>query len=327
MKYKKLGNSDLEVSAVCLGMMSYGSKDWREWVLDTQEECDVHVKKALNLGINFFDTANIYSSGVSEIMTGKSLKKNAKREDVIIATKVGLPIPRSPEDRGLSRAQILKHIDQSLLNLGTDYVDLYQIHRWDYNTPIEETMEALHELVQSGKVRYIGASSMYAWQFCKANYIADLNGWTRFVSMQNHYNIIYREEEREMNNYCADEGISLIPWSPVARGIVNGTRTMTEFHTHRSKTDGYAKKLYNREVDFKVAEVVKAVAKEKGISGAELALAWLHQNEVVASPIFGATKLWHIEEAANSVNITITHDEKEKIEAAYKVNIVKPWNL
>lgn len=327
MIYKKLGNSDLEVSAVCLGMMSYGSKAWRTWVLDKQEDCDAHVKRALDLGINFFDTANVYSSGISEIMTGKSIHKLTKREAVIIATKVGLPVPKNPTQKGLSRSQILKHVDQSLTNLQTDYIDLYQIHRWDYSTPIEETMETLHQLVKAGKVRYIGASSMYAWQFCKANYVADLNGWTRFVSMQNHYNIIYREEEREMNNYCATENISLIPWSPVARGIVNGTRTREGAKTQRSKVDTYGQKLYNRVLDFQVADIVMEVAKEKGISGAEVALAWLHQNPVVASPIFGATQIWHIEEAVNSVHIKLTPNEIKKIEAPYEVNIVKPWNL
>lgn len=327
MIYKIIGNSDLKVSAVGLGMMSYGSKQWRPWVLDTQEDCNMHVKKALDLGINFFDTANIYSSGMSEIMTGAAIKKLAKRDEVIIASKVGLPMPNNPSEKGLSKTQILKHIDQSLKNLQTDYIDLYQIHRWDYNTPIAETMETLHTLIQSGKVRYIGASSMYAWQLCKANYIADINGWTRFISMQNHYNIVYREEEREMNRYCAEENISLLPWSPVARGIVNGTRTLNKFNTHRSKTDGYGQKLYNREADFEVAETVSKLAVQKGISGAELALAWLHQNPTVVSPIFGATQLWHIEEAANSVNIYLSKEEIITIEKPYQVNITKPWNL
>ncbi|MFK8009521.1 MAG: aldo/keto reductase, partial [Saprospiraceae bacterium] len=303
------------------------SKEWRKWVLDQQADCDAHVKKCLDFGINFFDTANIYSSGVSEIMTGRAIRKLVKREEVIIATKVGLPIPTDPSQKGLSRSQILKHIDQSLKNLETDYIDLYQIHRWDYQTPIEETMETLHELVVSGKVRYIGASSMYAWQFCKANAVADLNGWTRFVSMQNHYNIIYREEEREMNPYCASENISLLPWSPLARGIVNGTRTREGAKTIRTKVDAYGAKLYNREADFKVADAVMQVAKNKGVSGAEVALAWLHQNPLMASPIFGATQIWHIEEAAKSVNINLTPDEIEKIEMPYEVNIVKPWNL
>lgn len=327
MIYKKIGNSELKVSAVGLGMMTYGSKEWRPFVLDQQNDCDAHVKLSLDLGINFFDTANIYSSGVSEIMTGRAIRKYAKREDVIIATKVGLPIPADPSQKGLSRSEILKHIDQSLKNLQTDYIDLYQIHRWDYNTPIEETMETLHQIVQSGKVRYIGASSMYAWQFCKANYIADLNGWTRFVSMQNHYNILYREEEREMNPYCVDQNISLLPWSPVARGIVNGTRTRTQSTTLRSRTDAYGKKLYNRENDFQVADIVMEVAKNKGVSGAEIALAWLHQQPMMAAPIFGATQHWHIKEAAHSVEVKLTPDEIEKIEAPYEVNIVKPWNL
>ena len=326
MQYKKIGTSDLKVSAVCLGMMTYGSKEWRPWVLD-QQDCDVHVKRCLELGINFFDTANIYSSGVSEVMTGKALKKLAKRDAVVIATKVGLPIPKDPTQRGLSKIQIIKHFEQSLINLQTDYVDLYQIHRWDYTTPIEETMEALHELVKSGKVRYIGASSMYAWQFCKANYLAELQSWTPFVSMQNHYNIIYREEEREMNNYCEDQNISLIPWSPVARGIVCGTRTRNGGTTLRSKNDAYGDKLYSRESDFEVAEAVMEVAKNKGVSGAEIALAWLHQNPVVASPIFGATQLQHIEEAAHSTAIKLTKEEIETIEAPYKVNKVLPWNL
>ena len=326
MVYKQIGNSDLKVSAVCLGMMTYGSKEWRTWVLD-QTDCEAHVKRCLELGINFFDTANIYSSGVSEIMTGRALKKYTKREEVIIATKVGLPIPKEPTQRGLSKVQIIKHFEQSLKNLQTDYVDLYQIHRWDYSTPIEETMEALHDLIQSGKVRYIGASSMYAWQFCKANYLADLQGWTRFVSMQNHYNIIYREEEREMNNYCKAENISLLPWSPVARGIVSGTRTRNGGTTLRSKNDVYGDKLYSRESDFQVADAVMEVAKRKGVKGAELALAWLHQNPVVASPIFGATKIKHIEEAANSTEITLTKEEIEIIEAPYIINKVMPWNL
>lgn len=324
MIYKQIGTSDLKVSAVCLGMMTYGTKQWRKWVLTAQEDCDAHVKRCLELGINFFDTANIYSSGVSEKMTGKALKKHAKREDVVIATKVGLPIPTTPTQRGLSKAQILKHIDQSLINLQTDYIDLYQIHRWDSHTPIEETMQTLHQLVQAGKVRYLGASSMYAWQLSKANHVAELNGWTRFVSMQNHYNIIYREEEREMNNYCKDENISLLPWSPVARGIVCGTRTRQGGTTLRSKNDPFGDKLYGRESDYKVAEAVMEVAKNKGVSGAEIALAWLHQHPMMVSPIFGATKIKHIEEAAHSVEVVLTAAEIDFIEAPYEVNKVLP---
>ena len=327
MKYKQIGNSDLQVSAVCLGMMTYGTNRWRNWIFTEQADCDAHVKKAWDLGINFYDTANIYSSGVSEIMTGKALKKVARREEVIIASKVGLPIPIDPSQRGLSKAQIMKHVEQSLINLQTDYLDLYQIHRWDYQTPIEETMEALHQLLQDGKVRYIGASSMFSWQFCKANYLADLKGWTRFVSMQNYYNIVYREEEREMNNYCKEENISLLPWSPVARGVVCGSRTREGKHTLRSQNDPYGDKMINREGDFQVADAVMKVAAEKGVSGAEIALAWLHRNPIVASPIFGATQLKHIEEAAHSVEIELNDDEIARIEAPYQVNQVLPDNL
>ncbi len=327
MLFKQLGNSDLNVSAVCLGMMSYGSKQWRSWVLSQQDDCDLHVKRALEQGINFFDTSNTYSSGVSERMTGKALAKYAQRQDYIIATKVGLPVPDFPDRVGLSKEQIILNLEQSLKNLGTDYIDLYQVHRWDYQTPIDETLEALHSLVQSGKIRYIGASSMYAWQFCKAQYVADIKKWTRFVSMQNHYNIIYREEEREMNPFCKEEGISLIPWSPIARGIVCGTRTRNGGTTPRSKHDPYGDKLYNRECDFKVADAVMDLGRQKGVSGAEIALAWLHRNPIVASPIFGATKLEHIDEAVHSVFLPLSEEDVMSIEKPYEVNIVKPWNL
>ena len=327
MKFKKLGNSDLNVSAVCLGMMTYGSLDWRPWCIHNQSECDEHVKLALDLGINFYDTANIYSSGVSEIMTGKALKKFAKREHVYIATKVGLPVPKSPNDRGLSKVQIMKHVTQSLKNLDTDYIDLYQIHRWDYDTDIHETMVTLHELVKKGMVRHIGASSMHAHQLCEAQLIAEHNGWTKFISMQNHYNIIYREEERDMNVYCEKENISLIPWSPVARGLVCGTRTRDGGTTLRSKNDDYGAKLYGREADFEVADIVMNIAQEKNISGAELALAWLHSKKNMASPIFGASKLNHIREAANSTSIELSEEDIQRMEAPYKPNIQKPWNI
>ncbi len=327
MKYKIIGKSNLKVSAIGLGMMSYGTKNWRAWVLTQQKDCDAHVKLALELGINFFDTANIYSSGVSEIMTGKSLRKFASRHEVIIATKVGSPIPNDTSQRGLSKAQIVKQVNQSLRNLQTEYIDLYQIHRWDYQTHIEETLEALHELVQFGKVRYIGASSMHCWQFCKANYLADLLGWTRFVSMQNHYNIIYREEEREMNKYCLDEGISILPWSPNARGLVVGTRTRNGGTTLRSKNDSFGDSFYARETDFEIADRVMTLAKTKGVSGAEIALAWLHQNPIVASPIFGATKIEHIRNAAHSVRLTLTGEEIRQLEAPYCPNHIIPENL
>lgn len=327
MLFKQIGKSDLQVSAVCLGMMSYGSKSWRSWVLDSQRDCDLHVKKALELGINFFDTANTYSSGVSEMMASAALGKYAKREDYILATKVGLPVPNNTSRVGLSKAQIIENLEISLRNLGTEYIDLYQIHRWDYNTPIEETMEALHSLIKGGKIRYIGASSMYAWQLCKAQYIADLNSWTRFVSMQNHYNVVYREEEREMNAYCKEEDISLLPWSPIARGVVCGTRTRQGGTTPRSKHDPYGDKLYNRESDYKVADAVMDLGRQKGVSGAEVALAWLHQNPIVASPVFGATKISHIEEAAHSVFLPLTDSDIRSIEKPYEVNVVKPWNM
>lgn len=327
MVFKQIGNSDLKVSGVCLGMMSYGSKQWRNWVMDDQGDCDAHVELALSLGINFFDTANIYSSGISELMTAQSLAKYTSRDKVIIGTKVGLPIPNNPSQTGLSKKQIIINLEQSLKRLKTDYIDLYQIHRWDYLTPIEETMEALHQLIKSGKVRYIGASSMYAWQFCKSQYVAELNEWTQCISMQNHYNIIYREEEREMNPYCADAGISLLPWSPVARGLVCGTRTREGGKTLRSTNDPHADRLYNREIDYQVADAVMELADQKDVSGAEIALAWLHQNPIVASPIFGATKTDHIREAVHSLSIELSPSEIEQIESPYAVNIVKPWNL
>jgi len=327
MLFKQIGNSDLNVSAVCLGMMTYGSKSWRNWVMDRQEDCDIHVKRALELGINFFDTSNTYSSGRSEEMTGKALAKYGSRKDFYLATKVGLPVPNDDLRQGLSKEQIVLNLEHSLKNLGTDYIDLYQIHRWDYATPIEETLEALHALIKSGKIRYIGASSMYAWQFCKAQYLADLKGWTRFISMQNHYNVVYREEEREMNAFCKEENISLLPWSPVARGIVCGTRTRQGGTTQRSKHDPYGDKLYNRESDYKVGDAVMELGRQKGVSGAEVALAWLHQNPIVASPVFGATQLAHIEEAVHSVFLPLSEEDIMSIEKPYEVNIVKPWNL
>ncbi len=327
MIYKQIGQSDLNVSGVCLGMMSYGSKQWRPWILDQQKDCDEHVDLALSLGINFFDTANIYSSGVSETMTGKALNKLIGRDKVIIATKVGLPIPNKPSQTGLSKEQIILNFEQSLKRLNTDYIDLYQIHRWDYLTPIEETMEALHSLIISGKLRYIGASSMYAWQFSKCHYLAELNQWTAFISMQNHYNIIYREEEREMNPLCQDLGVSLLPWSPVARGLVCGTRTRKGGTTLRSINDPYADRLYDREADYQVADAVIKLADQKDVSGAEIALAWLHQNPIVASPIFGATKTDHLKEAVHSLELKLSPAEIQSIETPYQVNIVKPWNL
>src|SRR5919199_1412412 len=276
MKYIRLGNTGLKVSRICLGTMTYGSPKWREWVL-SEEQSRPFIKRSLEAGINFFDTADMYSLGESEAVLGRALKEFAKREQVVIATKVFNPMSEGPNDRGLSRKHIFDSIDASLRRLQTDYVDLYQIHRWDNETPIEETLEALHGLVKAGKVRYIGASSMYAWQFAKALYLADLHGWTRFVSMQNHYNLVYREEEREMMPLCRAEGIGVIPWSPLARGFLSGNRARGErsADTIRSRTDEYARQLYYSDTDYTIAERVGEVARDRGVNPAQVALAWL----------------------------------------------------
>ncbi|MEM6803223.1 MAG: aldo/keto reductase [Bacteroidota bacterium] len=316
MKYTRLGRSGLKVSRLCLGMMTYGSTSWREWIRD-EATCEEHVQKALELGINFFDTANVYSIGVSEEMTGRALKKFAKREEVVIATKVYFPMYKGPNGKGLSRKHILEQVDASLERLGTDYIDLYQIHRWDKETPIEETLEALHDVVKAGKVRYIGASSMYAWQFCSALYKADLMGWTRFISMQNHYNLIYREEEREMNPLCLEEGIGLIPWSPLARGMVTGNRTREEKKSIRSQTDEYGDKLYSQDTDFDVADAIGRVAEEKGVSRAQIGLAWLLQRPGVAAPIIGTTKVAHLEDVVGALEVVLTDDEIKALEEHY----------
>ncbi|MEM7106421.1 MAG: aldo/keto reductase [Bacteroidota bacterium] len=323
MKYTRLGKSGLKVSRICLGMMTYGSKSWRDWILE-EKACEEHVKRALELGINFFDTANMYSVGVSEELTGKALKKYASRDEVVIATKVRFPMAKHANAYGLSRKHIMDQVDASLRRLGTDYIDLYQIHRWDYSTPIEETLEALHDVVKAGKVRYIGASSMYAWQFCQALYKADLHGWTRFVAMQNHYNLVYREEEREMNPLCEHEGVGLIPWSPLARGVLTGARTREGFHTKRSKIDDYNKRLYGQSSDFDVAEAVIEVANERGVSPAQVALAWLLSKPAVSSPIIGSTKISHIEDAVKSVGLTLSDEDINKIEAPYVPHPVMP---
>ena len=317
MQYTQLGHSGLKVSRLCLGMMTYGSAEWREWVRD-EATCQEHVKKALELGINFFDTANMYSLGVSEEFTGRALYKFASRHEVVIATKVYFPMSDTPNDGGLSRKHIMDQVDASLRRLRTDYIDLYQIHRWDYHTPIEETLEALHDLVKVGKVRYIGASSMFAWQLSKALYTADLKGWTRFISMQNHYNLVYREEEREMNPLCADQGIGLIPWSPLARGLLTGARTKAGGTTLRSKSDKIAERLYTEESDFEIVDAVKGVAEARGISTAQVALAWLLQKPNVAAPIVGTSKIKHLEDAVKAVEVKLTEDEINTLEAPYR---------
>ena len=318
MEYVNLGKTGLKVSRICLGMMSYGTSEWRDWVLD-EADARPFVKRAVELGINFFDTADMYSLGVSEEVTGRLLKEFTNREEIVLATKVFFHIGKGPNGGGLSRKHILEAIDNSLRRLGTDYVDLYQIHRWDYNTPIEETMEALHDVVKAGKALYIGASSMYAWQFAKAQYTADLHGWTRFSAMQNHMNAVYREEEREMLPLCRDQGVGVIPWSPLARGFLAGNRKReADDPTTRAKSDDFAKGLYYQPEDFDVVEAVVAIAEERGFTPAQIALAWLLHKPGVTSPIIGATKMHHLEQAAETVDIALSEEEIERIEAPYK---------
>lgn len=317
MQYTNLGKSGLKVSRICLGMMSYGTSKWRDWVLD-EEESRPFIRRALELGINFFDTADMYSLGVSEEVTGWALKDFARREEVVIATKVYHPMSRKANMGGLSRKHIMQGVEDSLRRLRTDYIDLYQIHRWDYETPIEETLAALHDLVQSGKVRYIGASSMYAYQFARSLYLADLHGWTRFISMQNHYNLIYREEEREMNRLCVEEGIGLIPWSPMARGFLAGNRTEDKGgETARAKSDGFAHNMYYRDADFAVLDAVEKLAPEYGVTPAQLSLAWLLHQPGVVSPIIGATKMPHLEQAVAALEITLSDEDISALEESY----------
>ncbi len=319
MEYTNLGQSGLQVSRICLGMMTYGSPAWRDWVLP-EAESEPFVKRALELGINFFDTADMYSLGVSEEVTGRLLRKYARREEVVVATKVFFPMNSDdPNAGGLSRKHIMEGIDNSLRRLGMDYVDLYQIHRWDYNTPIEETMEALHDVVKAGKARYIGASSMFAWQFAKAQYTADLRGWTRFISMQGHYNLAYREEEREMIPFCLDQGVGLIPWSPLARGFLAGNRRPDKSGpTKRAKSDQFAQQMYFSEGDFAVVEQVKRIAAQRDVTPAQIALAWLLHKPGVAAPIIGASKLRHLEEAVAAIDIKLSAEEMDALEAPYQ---------
>jgi 1-deoxyxylulose-5-phosphate synthase len=319
MEYTNLGNSGLKISRLCLGMMTYGSSKWRKWVLD-EEQSLPFVKRALEAGINFFDTADIYSIGASEEVLGNTLKScGVKRENVVIATKVFQPMSNDVNDRGLSRKHILDSIDRSLRRLKMDYVDLYQIHRWDASTPIEETMQALNDVVKSGKARYIGASSMFAWQFAKAQYTADLHGWRRFVSMQNHYNLVYREEEREMIPLCIDQGIGLIPWSPMARGFFGGNRhKQGGGETVRAQTDDFAGMLYYRPEDFTVAERVWEVAKARNLSGSQIALAWILSKAYVTAPIIGASKLDHLDQSIAAMEIKLAPEEIKHLEEPYQ---------
>jgi len=319
MQYVNLGNTGLKISRLCLGMMTYGSKKWRQWILE-EEEAKPFVGRALDAGINFFDTADIYSVGESERVTGDLLKHfGAKRENVVVATKVFQTMSDDPNDRGLSRKHILDSIDKSLKRLQMDYVDLYQIHRWDYGTPIEETMEALHDVVKAGKARYIGASSMYAWQFAKALHTSEKHGWTRFVSMQDHYNLVYREEEREMIPLCLDEGIGLIPWSPMARGFFAGNRKPGGGgETVRAQGDAFADELYFRDEDFKVAERVQEVAKARGVTGPQIALAWLLNKPHISAPIIGASKMDHLNQAIAALEIKLSDEEVKRLEESYQ---------
>lgn len=317
MDYIQLGSTGLEVSRLCLGCMSYGEPDrgGHAWTL-TESESRPFIKKALELGINFFDTANVYSDGSSEEIVGRALRDFTNRDDVVLATKVHGRMRQGANGAGLSRKAIMSEIDNSLKRLGTDYVDLYQIHRWDYETPIEETMEALHDVVKAGKARYIGASSMYAWQFLKANHVAEKNGWTRFVSMQNYLNLLYREEEREMLPLCKEEGIGVIPWSPMARGRL--TRDWEETST-RKESDEFGKTLYSHteEADSQVVERVKAIAEKRGVPRAQVALAWVLQKEPVTAPIIGATKLHHLEDAVAALSLGLTQEEIASLEEPY----------
>jgi aryl-alcohol dehydrogenase-like predicted oxidoreductase len=319
MNYVNLGSTGLKVSRICLGTMTYGSKSWREWVLELPESRPF-IRRALELGINFFDTADVYSMGASEEVLGQALKEfGPSRDRVVIATKVFNPMGDDPNQRGLSRKHIMHAIDDSLRRLGTDYVDLYQIHRFDYETPIEETLEALDDVVKMGKALYIGASSMYAWQFAKMLYKSSEMGLTRFVSMQNHYNLVYREEEREMNPLCREEGIGIIPWSPLARGFLAGNRNPQDFgDTVRAKTDDYAKQLYYQPSDFTVVERVTEIARKRGVPNAQVALAWVLQQPGITAPIVGASKMDHLEDAVAALSLKLDDAERKALEEPYQ---------
>jgi aryl-alcohol dehydrogenase-like predicted oxidoreductase len=323
LEYTKLGNTGMDVSRICLGCMGFGDAEhWtHKWVLNEQESRPV-IKKALDLGINFFDTANVYSIGVSEEITGRALKDFARRDEIVIATKVRFKMHDGPNGEGLSRKAILSEIDKSLKRLQTDYVDLYQIHRWDYQTPIEETMEALHDVVRAGKVRYIGASAMFAWQFLKALHVAEAHGWTRFVSMQNHLNLIYREEEREMMPLCRAEKIGVIPYSPLAAGRL--TRDWSAASTLRAETDKVSKQKYgaNPDADRPVIERAAEVAEKHNVPRSHVALAWLLQKQPVVAPIIGATKISHLEDAIGALAFKLTPEEIEYIEEPYMPHAV-----
>jgi 1-deoxyxylulose-5-phosphate synthase len=323
MDYVRLGSTGLKVSRLCLGTMTYGSSHWRPWVLD-EAESRPFIRRALELGINFFDTADMYSLGASEEVLGRALRDFASgRDKTVIATKVFYPLGDDPNQRGLSRKHILHSIDDSLRRLGTDYVDLYQIHRFDYETPIAETLRALHDVVQAGKARYIGASSMYAWQFAQMLYTADQLGLTRFVSMQNHYNLIYREEEREMIPLCRDQGIGLVPWSPLARGFLAGNRRKEDFgETLRAKTDDFGQKMYYTDADFAVVDRVSEIAGKRGIPNMQVALGWILQQPGTTAPIIGASKMHHLEEAVAALSVKLDAEELRALAEPYQPHTV-----
>ncbi len=317
MEYVNLGNTGLRVSRVCLGMMSYGAHESRPWAL-AEADAEPIIRRAIEGGITFFDTADVYNGGESEIVTGRLLPKLLTREELVVATKVhGRTMP-GENGRGLSRKHVLASIDVSLRRLGMDYVDLYQIHRWDNFTPIEETMEALHDVVKAGKARYIGASSMFAWQFAKAQAVAERHAWTRFVSMQNHVNLVYREEEREMIPQCIDQGVAVLPWSPLARGLLTGNRTRAgDRLTTRAETDLFGDSLYRPEIDFDVVDRLAEVAAARGVPSAQVALAWLLGHPGITAPIVGATRVEHIEDALGAERLELTADEVARLEELY----------
>jgi aryl-alcohol dehydrogenase (NADP+) len=330
MDYVALGNTGLKVSRLCLGMMTYGSAQWRPWILEEAAARPI-VRQAVEHGINFFDTADMYSAGVSEELTGRFVREFMRRDEVVIASKVFFPVDMSfnhapgqharPNCSGLSRKHIMAAVDASLARLGTDYIDLYQIHRWDPHTPIEETMSVLHDIVKAGKVRYIGASSMWAWQFAKAQSVAERNGWTRFVSMQNHYNLLYREEEREMIPLCRDQGVALIPWSPLARGFLAGNRKRDDKEsgvTSRAATDDLAQRLYYRDNDFAVVERLGVIAQRRGVSNATVAYAWLLHQAGLVAPIIGVSKLGQLDEAVAATQLRLSSEELRELEEPYQ---------
>jgi aryl-alcohol dehydrogenase-like predicted oxidoreductase len=322
MDYVRLGSTGLKVSRLCLGCMTYGSKKWRDWVLE-EEESRPFFRRALEAGINFFDTADMYSDGVSEEFTGRALKDLASRDRIVIATKVFNPMGDDPNQRGLSRKHIHHAIDDSLRRLGTDYVDLYQIHRFDYHTPIEETLRALDDIVRAGKALYIGASSMYAYQFAKMLAASDQHGLARFVTMQNHYNLVYREEEREMLPLCREEGIGVIPWSPLARGFLAGNRNTQDFgETTRAKTDDYAQKMYYQPSDFAVVDRVTTIARQRGIPNAQVALAWVLQQPGVTAPIVGASKMKHLDDALAALEVKLDPADLKALAEPYQPHLV-----